>query len=66
MRLVLTICVLAATCVSAGAAPTHRAKLPERKLHTVDPTPAAKGFAVPGWTDEQTRSWINEASGPRD
>jgi hypothetical protein len=66
MRLVLTICVLIAFCAPAGAASTHRAKLPERKLHVVDPAPAAKGFAVPGWTDEQTRSWINEASGPRD
>ena len=66
MRLILTICVLVATCVSVQAAPTHRAKLPARKLHTVDPAPSPKGFAVPGWTDEQTRSWINDASGPRD
>jgi|HubBroStandDraft_4_1064222.scaffolds.fasta_scaffold1288045_2 hypothetical protein len=66
MRLVLAICALIAFCAPAAAAPTHRAKLPERKLHAVDTSPAAKGFAVPGWTDEQTQSWINDASGPRD
>ena len=66
MRLILAIGVLIALSVPVQAAPRHRAKLPERKLRTVDPAPPAKGFAVPGWTDQQTQSWINNASGPRD
>jgi hypothetical protein len=27
---------------------------------------AGKGYAVPGWTDEQTRYWIDNATGPKD
>jgi hypothetical protein len=25
-----------------------------------------KGYAIPGWTDEQTRYWIDNATGPKD
>jgi hypothetical protein len=25
-----------------------------------------KNYAVPGWTDEQTRNWIDSATGPKD
>ena len=25
-----------------------------------------KGYAIPGWTDEQTRYWIDSATGPKD
>jgi hypothetical protein len=25
-----------------------------------------KGYAVPGWTDEETRYWIDNATGPKD
>jgi hypothetical protein len=24
-----------------------------------------RGFAVPGWTDEQTRYWLDSATGPK-
>jgi hypothetical protein len=27
---------------------------------------AAKSYAVPGWSDEQTQNWIDNASGPKD
>jgi hypothetical protein len=27
---------------------------------------AAKGYAVPGWTDEETQYWIDNATGPKD
>jgi hypothetical protein len=27
---------------------------------------AGKSYAVPGWSDEQTQSWIDNATGPKD
>jgi hypothetical protein len=27
---------------------------------------AGKTYAVPGWTDEETRYWIDSATGPKD
>jgi hypothetical protein len=27
---------------------------------------AGKNYAVPGWTDEQTQNWIDNATGPKD
>jgi hypothetical protein len=27
---------------------------------------AGKNYAVPGWTDEQTQYWIDNATGPKD
>jgi hypothetical protein len=26
----------------------------------------AKSYAVPGWSDEQTQNWIDNATGPKD
>jgi len=26
----------------------------------------AKNYAVPGWSDEQTQNWIDNATGPKD
>jgi hypothetical protein len=28
--------------------------------------PAGKDYAVPGWSDEQTQYWIDNATGPKD
>jgi hypothetical protein len=25
-----------------------------------------KSYAVPGWSDEQTQNWIDDATGPKD
>jgi hypothetical protein len=66
MRLILTIGVLISLSAAAGAAPVHRAKLPAHSASTPQPTTAQKGFAVPGWSDAQTRQWIDDATGPRD
>jgi hypothetical protein len=66
MRLLLAIGVLIALSVTASAAPVHRTKLPPRNVRAPHPPTASKGFAVPGWTDEQTRTWIDEATGPAD
>jgi hypothetical protein len=27
---------------------------------------AGKNYAVPGWSDEQTQNWIDNATGPKD
>jgi hypothetical protein len=66
MRVVLVVGLLIAWCASADAATVHRAKPPERHSHQGQPVTAPGGFAVPGWTDQQTRSWLNDATGPRD
>jgi hypothetical protein len=37
--------------------------------HPAGPTTlntTGKGYAVPGWTDEQTQNWIDSATGPKD
>jgi hypothetical protein len=70
MRAVLVFGLLVALCTSSEAATLHRSKPPARHVR---PIPHAglpqvtvpKGFAVPGWTDEQTRYWLDSASGPK-
>jgi hypothetical protein len=57
IRSVLALGLLITLCVSANAAPVHRAKPPAGHLRP-DQDAAPKGFAVPGWTDEQTREWL--------
>lgn len=70
MRAVLAFGLLVTWCASCEAATMHRVRPPashERPIH-VRPIPhvtAPQGFAVPGWTDEQTRYWLDSASGPK-
>jgi hypothetical protein len=60
MRFVLALGLLMTLCVSANAATTHhRPKPPEGNLR---PGQSARGYAVPGWTDEQTRYWLDNAT----
>jgi hypothetical protein len=55
---------------TADAATVHRAKPPEGQLRTQQPVTvrpsegatATPGFAVPGWTDEATRRWMDNAT----
>ena len=57
MRSVLALGLLITLCASANAATVHRSKPPERHLRPGQPVTGptvTKGFAVPGWTDEQT------------
>ncbi|MHC2251254.1 hypothetical protein ACVILK_000946 [Bradyrhizobium embrapense] len=63
MRCVLALGLLLILCVSASAAT-------RRHFHTTRPatvrspaaaTPAPR-FAVPGWSDESTRQWLDRAS----
>jgi hypothetical protein len=63
MRAVLALALLMTLCGSANAAMMHRPKRPQGHLRTrrrVTVTSAVtKGYAVPGWTDEQTRYWLD-------
>ena len=71
MRAVLVFGLLVALCASSEAATLHRSKPPARHLRPIYERPiprvtaVPKGFAVPGWTDEQTRYWLDSASGPK-
>ena len=66
----LALGLLIISCAAAGAATMHRARPPGIHLRTrpqvtVRPAeaPAATArIAVPGWSDEQTRDWLNRAS----
>ena len=51
--------------VSANAAPVHHSKLPVGHLRQSRRVTVPKGYAVPGWTDEQTRYWLDRATGKR-
>jgi hypothetical protein len=70
MRFILCLGVLIMLCAAADAATVRRVRHPERHFRLQQPvvppsvvTP--KGIAVPGWTDEETRQWLNSASGPK-
>jgi hypothetical protein len=66
MRSALALGLLIALCVSANAATVHRSKKPpEDHLRPGQSVTVPKGYAVPGWTDEQTRYWLDSASGPK-
>ena len=66
MRSVLALGLLITLCASADAATVHRAKRPAAHLRPVQSVTVPKGYAVPGWTDEQTQYWIDNATGPKD
>jgi hypothetical protein len=67
MRSVLALGLLITLCASADAATVHR-RNPLARAHqrvTVRPSQrvtAPTSFAIPGWTDEQTRYWLDNAS----
>jgi hypothetical protein len=70
MRSILALGLLIVLCASANAASVHRFRA---RSHTAvrpsegvtipaaAPTPGAR-FAVPGWSDESTRRWLDNAS----
>jgi hypothetical protein len=66
MRSVLALGLLIPLCASADAATVHRSKPPEGRLRPSQPVTVPKSYAVPGWTDEQTRYWLDSATGPKD
>ncbi|WGD50214.1 hypothetical protein QA641_32060 [Bradyrhizobium sp. CB1650] len=69
MRYLLVFGLLLASFASASAAtrgPVHSAAhLHAHKYQSVNPSAALPGrprFAVPGWTDEDTERWLDNAS----
>jgi hypothetical protein len=69
MRSVLALGLLITLWAPADAATVHRARRPEvrwRPVQRVTIPDVPKGYAVPGWTDAQTRQWLDNATGPKD
>jgi hypothetical protein len=66
MRSILILGLLITLCVSANAATVRRSKPPEGRLRAGQRVTLPPGYAVPGWTDEQTRYWLDNATGPKD
>jgi len=70
MRSALALGLLITLSASACAATVHRSKLPESHFHAHQRVTFGPGqravtptrFAVPGWTDEQTQYWLDNAS----
>jgi hypothetical protein len=70
MRSMLALGLLIALGASASAAPGHRSRARphphtgypgQGAIAPTAPTPGAR-FAVPGWSDESTRRWLDNAS----
>ncbi|WP_166295243.1 hypothetical protein V5279_23955 [Bradyrhizobium sp. 26S5] len=63
MRIVLALGLLIIMSASATAATKRHshARQPATARSFVDVTPRAR-FAVPGWSDESTRQWLDNAS----
>jgi hypothetical protein len=62
MRSVLAIGLLITLCAPANAATVHRSKQQEDHLRPGPHDIVPRGFAVPGWTDEETRKWLYNGS----
>lgn len=65
MRSVLALGLLLALCASACAATTQRSKRTERHVQPSQRVADPKQFAVPGWSDEATKRWLDNASSAR-
>ncbi|QOZ34277.1 hypothetical protein XH92_23590 [Bradyrhizobium sp. CCBAU 53421] len=63
MRCVLALGLLVMLCASASAAPRRHShtRQPATVRAPADVTPSVR-FAVPGWSDESTRQWLDRAS----
>lgn len=61
-RSVLALGLLLALCTSACAATAQRFKRTERHVHPSQRVADPKQFAVPGWSDEATKRWLDNAS----
>ncbi|MBR0986557.1 hypothetical protein [Bradyrhizobium liaoningense] len=63
MRALVAMGLLLVLCTSANAANVHhaRARQPAVDRPGANAGPPAR-FAVPGWSDEATQRWLNNAS----
>jgi hypothetical protein len=67
MRSILAAALLVVFSASADAATMHRFRAREHAQRHLtvrpgQPVTAPARFAVPGWTDEQTREWLDYGS----
>jgi hypothetical protein len=66
MRAVMAFSLLITLCASANAAAAHRSKPREGHLRPIQrvtaPSAPSPRLAVPGWTEEETRRWLYNAS----
>jgi len=67
MRCAFALGLLIALCASADAATVHRSKPPGHGRPRIIVGPeqrvtAPAHFALPGWSDEQTQEWLDNAS----
>jgi hypothetical protein len=58
MRWVVALGLLIVLCASADAATAHRFRPPVINRPSQGVAPPGR-FAVPGWSDEQTRQWLD-------
>jgi hypothetical protein len=59
MRSVLALGLLITLCAPANATTAHRSKPHERHLRRDQDVTVPKSYAVPDWTDEETRTWLS-------
>jgi len=67
MRPVLALALLIALDASAHAARVRHPETHASHLRPAQPVPAdLKSYAVPGWTEQQTRDWMRSNTGHGD
>jgi hypothetical protein len=70
MRFVVSFGLLITLCASASGATAYQSKSPIAQLRTgqritvrpIQGVTAPARFAIPGWTDEQTERWLDNAT----
>jgi hypothetical protein len=62
MRSVLILGLLITLSAFANASAVHRAKPIKGHLRAGQRVTDPKVYAVPGWTDEETRKWLHNGS----
>jgi hypothetical protein len=65
MRSVLALGLLITLFASADAQRCFAPNDTRAHLRPAQRVTVPKGYAVPGWTDEQTRYWLDNATGPK-
>ena len=66
MRSILALGILIALCTSANAAKVHHRKPHAGLVRAAQPVAVPKTYAVPGWTEKQTRNWMDSYHGGTD
>ena len=65
MRSLLSLGLLMTVCASANAATVNHHRTRHHVITRPSPVVTAPGqFAVPGWSDDATRRWLDNASAP--